>query len=346
MLAEVQGGKALRAERWHRRRDGTPVWGSCRSTPLRNSASEVVGCLNIFHDHSAERQARDMLLGLNRQLASRIAMRIAALEHADHRQEADPRPHSDTADADDGAASPTPSGEKILGQLTGGIAHDFNNLLTAIIGGLELTRRQVNDARSQRLIDGALAAAHRGAHLVSQLLAFSRQQMLHQEPVSLASLVTEACPLLERTAGSAITLRTALKRDVWPVMIDPHQMRIALVNLVANARDAMPTGGVLRIAVRNLATKAPSGRAGTREASPRGDWVAIEVHDSGAGMTHEVKARFFEPFFTTKPVGAGAGLGLAQVYGFIRQSGGDVRIETRVGHGTRIRLLLPRIASA
>ncbi len=225
-----------------------------------------------------------------------------------------------------------------IGQLTGGIAHDFNNLLTAVIGSLDLLLRRTDDEKIRRLASMALQAGERGATLTAQLLSFSRRQHLSPVPVEPNQVVASMADLLARSIGAAVTVELDLAEDVWRAMVDPTQLEVVLLNLAINARDAMPSGGVVRIATRNLAA-VPD--ALTAELNP-GAYVAIEVADTGAGMTPAVLARAFEPFFTTKGQGKGTGLGLAQVYGFARQSGGTVRIVSAENEGTVITLYLPR----
>jgi signal transduction histidine kinase len=225
-----------------------------------------------------------------------------------------------------------------LGHLTGGIAHDFNNLLTAILGGLEVTRMRIEDQRTIKLIDSSISAAQRGAKLIAQLMAFARRQNLQVEYLPINLLVEEMRELLERSVGSAVALTFHFASDAWPIMADASQVQTAILNLAINARDAMPNGGALRISTGNtLIDMQPPGT----ELSP-GDYVTLTVEDTGTGMTDEVKARLFEPFFTTKDVGKGTGLGLAQVYGFVRQSGGDVWVQSMLDRGTKITILLPR----
>lgn len=225
-----------------------------------------------------------------------------------------------------------------IGQLTGGIAHDFNNLLTAVIGSLDLLLRRTDDEKIRRLASMALQAGERGATLTAQLLSFSRRQHLSPVPVEPNEVVASMADLLARSIGAGVTVELDLADDVWRAMVDPTQLEVVLLNLAINARDAMPSGGVVRIATRNLAA-VPD--ALTAELNP-GAYVAIEVADTGAGMTPAVLARAFEPFFTTKGQGKGTGLGLAQVYGFARQSGGTVRIVSAENEGTVITLYLPR----
>jgi signal transduction histidine kinase len=222
-----------------------------------------------------------------------------------------------------------------IGQLTGGIAHDFNNLLTAIIGNLDLIRsRTVDNERLQRLSSNALEAARRGAKLSSQLLAFSRNQRLQLAPVSLSQLLNGMGDLINQSIGPSIELRTRLDPDCDTVLSDANQLELALLNLAVNARDAMPDGGRLVIETR------PASYRDVRDLAKRA-YVEISVKDSGSGMSDSVRARAMEPFFTTKPVGQGTGLGLSQVYGVVRESGGLVFIDSEPGEGTMIRMILP-----
>jgi PAS domain S-box-containing protein len=228
-----------------------------------------------------------------------------------------------------------------LGQLTGGIAHDFNNLLTTVLGNLELAERHEQAPDKLRLLRNATHAAERGATLIHHLLAFGRRQHLRPEPVDLNHLVAEAMEMLERALGPAIEIETALVHDLWPALADANQVEVALLNIAINARDAMPEGGRLIIRTANVAAADP-GRASEL---PPGDFVALTVVATGAGMEEEVLARAFDPFFTTKEVGKGSGLGLSQVYGMARQSDGMVRLESQPGVGTAVHVYLPRAAA-
>ena len=218
-----------------------------------------------------------------------------------------------------------------LGQLTGGIAHDFNNLLTVVVGGLDLIARQVTDARLKRYATNALTAAERGARLTAQLLAFSRVQRLEVKPTNVAPLVEAMRPLLRNVLGPAVIIQFALDEALMPVMADPTQLELAVLNLAINARDAMPDGGTLSI------TTTPVWIASDAELA-EGDYIELSVSDTGTGMTPGVLARAFDPFFTTKEVGKGTGLGLSMVYGVARQSGGTARIDSIPGEGTTIKL--------
>ena len=218
-----------------------------------------------------------------------------------------------------------------LGQLTGGIAHDFNNLLTVVVGGLDVVARRVEDEKLKRYAVNALTAAERGARLTGQLLAFSRVQRLEVRPVEVGPLIQNMRPLLRNVLGPGITKAFDIEEESVPVMADPTQLEVAVLNLAINARDAMPEGGVLKFATRSARIEGDS-------ELEDGDYVELTISDTGVGMTDDVASRAFEPFFTTKEVGKGTGLGLSMVYGMARQSGGTARIDTAPGKGTAIRL--------
>jgi signal transduction histidine kinase/CheY-like chemotaxis protein len=227
---------------------------------------------------------------------------------------------------------------EVIGQMTGGVAHDFNNLLTAVLGNLELATRRGKDDNIRRYLEGATQAAHRGARITSQLLAFSRTQRLQTEPIDLNAIVTAMGDLLFRTIGATVRIETVLERQLWPATADPSQIESVILNLAVNGRDAMPEGGRLTIATANVSKEDRSKPAEL----PPADFVCVSVSDTGSGMTDEVLSKAFEPFFTTKPVGSGTGLGLSQVYGIAKQTGGTVSIDTHVGTGTTVRVYLPR----
>jgi PAS domain S-box-containing protein len=221
-----------------------------------------------------------------------------------------------------------------LGQLTSGIAHDFNNLLAAVIGSLELLRPKLEHESAHRLLEIAVRAAGRGSQLTRQLLAFARKQHLTPRPVAVAALLSGLNEMLQRTLGGMVQVDMVLAEDLWPALADPTQLEQMVLNLAINARDAMPNGGRVRIAAGNVTIDAD-------DPGP-GDYVRLTVADAGHGMSPEVVQKAFDPFFTTKPMGKGSGLGLSQVYGVARQFGGTVRIESRVGVGTSVEVLLPR----
>jgi signal transduction histidine kinase/DNA-binding response OmpR family regulator len=212
-----------------------------------------------------------------------------------------------------------------VGQLTGGVAHDFNNLLTVVLGNIDImSRKQEDEARRARRIDAVRQAAERGRDLTKQLLAFSRRQHLRPVSLNVNTLIEAFTPLMRQAVGEAVTLELDLDTDALCAHVDPTQLETALLNLAVNARDAMPEGGTLRLSTRR-----------------QGPHVVIEVRDTGVGMSPEVRARVFEPFFTTKEVGKGSGLGLSQVYGFVRQSDGEVHLDSTPGKGTTFALWLP-----
>jgi signal transduction histidine kinase len=225
-----------------------------------------------------------------------------------------------------------------VGQLTGGLAHDFNNLLTAVVGSLDLLLRRTDDEKLRKLAGNALQAAERGAQLTSQLLAFSRRQRLQPTSLDPNEVVTGMGDLLARTIGPHIRIETRLEPHLWNALVDRTQIEVMLLNLALNARDAMPSGGRLTIQTSNLDHVPP---ALASELAP-GEYVAVTVADTGSGMSPEVQARAFEPFFTTKEQGRGTGLGLSQLYGFAKQSGGTARIESVEGQGTSVTIYLPR----
>jgi len=235
-----------------------------------------------------------------------------------------------------------------VGQLTGGIAHDFNNLLASMVSNLELMKLRIamgQGADIERYIDGALAVAGRAAALTHRLLAFSRRQTLDPRPVDVNRLVASMTELIQRTVGPAVQVDARLGEQVWTTRCDPNQLESALLNLAINARDAMPDGGRLAIVTENIVVD--DAYASQYPDVARGEYVAVSVADTGTGMTPEVAARAFDPFFTTKPIGQGTGLGLSMIYGFVKQSGGHIRIYSEPGRGTTVRMKLPRsLASA
>jgi two-component system NtrC family sensor kinase len=224
-----------------------------------------------------------------------------------------------------------------MGHLVGGIAHDFNNLLTVVGGNATLLCYRAADEPTRRRAAAILSVADRGERLIRQLLAFSRRRTLRPEAVALQGRISEIEELLHRSLREDIEMTIDLPKDLWPVMVDPGEFELALLNIAVNARDAMPNGGAFRLVARNA-------RSGDEMASAGlvGEFVAITLTDTGPGMPAEVMARAFEPYFTTKPTGLGSGLGLSQVYGFASQSGGSAALASAPGEGTAITLFLPR----
>jgi signal transduction histidine kinase/ActR/RegA family two-component response regulator len=229
-----------------------------------------------------------------------------------------------------------------VGQLTGGIAHDFNNMLAVVIGSLHMIQRRLakGDHDIGRFVEQALEGANRAATLTSRLLAFSRQQPLSPEPIEANRLVQGMSDLLSHTLGENIHVETVLGAGLWRCEADPTQLESVLVNLAVNARDAMPSGGRLTIETANAYL---DGDYASSERAKAGQYVMIAVSDTGQGMSREVLDKALDPFFTTKPVGKGTGLGLSQVYGFVKQSGGHLKIYSEPGHGTTVKIYLPRL---
>ena len=231
-----------------------------------------------------------------------------------------------------------------VGQLTGGIAHDFNNLLTIITGNLELVQDQLERPDLRQLVKKAQDAAELGAQLTNQLLSFARRRSQDVQTLQLNELLLSVTEMLRRTLGDHVSLSSSFAPDLWETQADASQFQSAIVNLAVNARDAMPKGGKLIIETRN--TILDAGQLGVELDVAPGHYVQLSVSDTGTGMAPEVRERAFEPFFTTKEKGRGTGLGLAMVYGFVKQSGGHITIYSELGHGTTFNLYLPRTGKA
>ena len=279
-----------------------------------------------YRTERALRAAQSKLRALNENLEQRVAEEMVRRQHIEE-------------------ALRQSQKMEAIGQLTGGVAHDFNNLLTIILGNLEtLEHRLPPENKLQRQVAAAIRGATRAAVLTDRLLAFSRRQPLAPRVIDVNGLVAGMSDLLRGTLGEGIRVETVLGGELWPAFVDASQLENALINLAVNARDAMPEGGMLTIETENCEIDAPETE--TETATPDdplpGQYVCIRVGDTGTGMSEEVRAKAFEPFFTTKDIGQGTGLGLSQVYGFIKQSGGHVRIDTEIGKGTTVRLYLPR----
>ena len=267
---------------------------------------------------------------LNATLEERVAERTRQLEtEMEERQKAE-------------AALAQAQKMEAVGQLTGGIAHDFNNLLTGILGSLELLDTRISQGRLNELnryVTAAQGAAKRAAALTHRLLAFARRQTLDPQPTNVNRLISDMEELVRRTMGPAIEIEVVGAAGLWTTLIDSNQLESALLNLCINARDAMPDGGRLTIETAN---KWLDGRTGRERGLPPGQYLSLCVTDTGTGMTPDVIERAFDPFYTTKPIGQGTGLGLSMVYGFARQSGGQIRIYSEVGQGTTVCLYMPR----
>jgi signal transduction histidine kinase/CheY-like chemotaxis protein len=283
--------------------------------------------------------ASDRLRAMNQELEHRVAARTRELTLLNAQLQAEIR----TKEA---AETQIRQMQKIeaLGQLTGGIAHDFNNMLAIILGSLELANRRLDKGRTKitDLINSAMDGARRAATLTHQLLAFSRQQPLAPAVADINGIVSHMAEILRRTLGETISLECVLAGGVWRTRVDPGQLENAILNLAVNARDAMPDGGRLTIETQNA--RLDDDYAAAQPEVAAGQYVLIAVTDTGTGMAAETVARAFDPFFTTKEKGRGTGLGLSQVYGFIKQSGGHIKIYSETGHGTSVKIYLPRFA--
>jgi PAS domain S-box-containing protein len=311
----VATGQHYDVEHRVRMQAGGYRWARSRAYPRRDEFGRIVKWYGSTEDIHDQKRAEAGLREANETLEARVAERTAELVEAQ-------------------AALAQAQKMEAVGQLTGGVAHDFNNLLMVVSGGLDMLGRHQDSERRQRIMDGMRQAVERGAALTRQLLTFSRRQALKPEPMALEQRIGDMRELLDRSLRGDITVEMQFAPDLWPINVDPTQLELAVLNLAVNARDAMPNGGMLTIRAQNVPTS-PGNEV-------QEDFVSLSVSDTGTGMDAAVLARAFEPFFTTKDVGKGSGLGLAQIYGFAKQSGGVVRIESEVGVGTTVVLLLPR----
>ena len=282
------------------RKDDSLFWASVVIDPIYE-AGELVGFAKITRDITERREAQIQLEQMQQQLAE-----------------------SRKLDA--------------LGQLTGGVAHDFNNLLMVISGGIHILKKGIgDDAKMQRAVAAIETATRRGAALTSQLLTFARRQSVNPQPIDIVERLEAVREVLNTGVGSAVQLSFDVDPMIWPVTIDVAELETALINLVINARDAMPGGGTITIGVHNVQN---------RDELHAGDHVAVSVADTGTGIAPDVMGRIFDPFFTTKPVGKGTGLGLSQVHGFAHQAGGTLKVDSELGKGTTVTILLPRDQAA
>ena len=298
------------SEGWRVRKDGSRFWASVVIDPIRNGDGELVGFAKVTRDITERMEAQRVLKETQEQLA--VSQKMEA-----------------------------------IGQLSGGIAHDFNNLLMIVIGNLETAQRSATDfagaTNLQRSLKNAMRGAQRAAALTSRLLAFSRRQALNPKSVDLNRFLNGAVEFVQRALGETIEIETVGSAGLWLVEVDPNQLEAALVNLAINARDAMPDGGKLTLEAANMFADDDYCRKNP-EILP-GQYVVLCVSDTGAGMSPDVLSRAFEPFFTTKELGQGTGLGLSQVYGFVKQSGGHVKLYSEPGLGTTVKIYLPRLTS-
>ena len=321
--ASLAAGAVYETEFRLRRADGAWRWHIARAAPLMGDDGKVTRWIGTNTDIDDQKATTDALADLNATLEQQVEERTTELMVAEE-------------------ALRQSQKMEAVGQLTGGIAHDFNNLLAAISGSLELLSIRLADGRVDalpRYIDSAQTAAKRAAALTQRLLAFSRRQTLDARPVNLNRLIADMEDLIRRTVGPSIVMEVVGSGGLWQTLVDPNQLENALLNLCINARDAMPDGGRLTIETANKWLDDRSAKE--RDLTP-GQYVSLCVTDTGTGMTPDVIARAFDPFFTTKPLGQGTGLGLSMIYGFVRQSGGQVRIYSEIGEGTTMCLYLPR----
>jgi PAS domain S-box-containing protein len=339
IIATAMAGKVREFEldfRIVRPADGELRWIQARRLVFYDAAGTPVRVVGVSVDVTDQKRAAAQMRAFTETLEEAVRERTQKLE--------------DEFEARKRAEEQLRQAQKMeaVGQLTGGVAHDFNNLLTIIQGGLEMIGRQVAGLESspvatrvQRGKDMALEAVRRAARLTERLLAFARQQPLEPKTIDSNKLVAGVCELLRRTLGETIALETVLAGGLWATHADPNQLENAVLNLVVNARDAMPNGGKVTIETANSHLD-DAYVARTAEPVKAGQYVLISVSDTGAGMDRATKERAFEPFYTTKGVGKGTGLGLSQVYGFVRQSAGHVAIYSEIGEGTTVKIYLPR----
>ena len=306
-LAEAAKQGRFEAEGWRMRKDGSRFWASVVIDRITDEAGELVGFAKVTRDVTERKQAQEEL--------QRVQLQLAASQKLE-----------------------------AVGQLSGGIAHDFNNLLMIVLGNLETAERNsrglTNGTNLQRALANAKRGAQRAAALTSRLLAFSRRQALDPQPINLNNFLNGLQEFLQRTLGERIEVQTVGSAGLWSIEADTNHLESAIINLGINARDAMPDGGKLTVEAVNVLADEDYCRVNP-ELSP-GQYVIVCVTDTGTGMTADVLNHAFEPFFTTKESGQGTGLGLSQVYGFVKQSGGHVKIYSEVGQGTSIRMYFPR----
>ena len=310
-IAEKEG--RFEAEGWRVRKDGSRFWANAIVDPVDDEAGRLIGFAKVTRDITDRHQAEEVVERAREQLVQ--SQKIES-----------------------------------VGQLTGGVAHDFNNLLTIIIGNLEIAQRHIGTlsggvaVQLSRVVGNAMTGARRAATLTQRLLAFSRRQPLSPKALDVNKFIAASVEFLQRSLGETIEVQAVGGGGLWQVEIDPNQLEATLLNLAVNARDAMPDGGKLTIETSNAFLDQEYCRSNP-EVMP-GQYVLIAVSDTGVGMTKDVAGRAFDPFFTTKEVGQGTGLGLSQVYGFVKQSAGHVKIYTESGEGTTGKIYLPRLSGA
>jgi PAS domain S-box-containing protein len=284
-------------EGWRVRKDGTFFWASVVIDPIRDDENRLIGFAKITRDITERREAQQEL--------EKLQLRLAQSQKLD-----------------------------ALGQLTGGVAHDFNNLLMVITGSLNALKKMAgDDPKALRAVQAIDTASQRGAALTSQLLSFARRQSVNPQTIDVRDSIFSVRDVLDTGLGSAIELQIEADNRIWPITVDRAEFETALVNLVINARDAMPKGGKVTVQAKNVFVN---------DGVAKGDFVAIKVRDTGTGIPDDVVAKIFDPFFTTKPIGKGTGLGLSQVHGFVHQAGGTIAVDSELGKGTSFTVCLPR----
>ncbi len=322
----VAAGQPFEIEYRLRHHAGEYRWALSRATLSHGPAGNNLRWYGTITDIHDRRSAESALRQLNDTLEQRVAEEVAQRAKAE-----DALRQAQKMEA--------------VGQLTGGIAHDFNNLLTVIAGNIDTAARALahggGDIRARRALESAMNGAERATALTQRLLAFARRQPLAPRPVDVGKLVAGMSDLLKRALGETIRLDVSAAPALWQVNADPNQLESAILNLAVNARDAMPAGG--RLSIRTDNENIDPAIAAQHAGLQPGDYVTAAVSDTGTGMPPEIISRAFEPFFTTKEVGRGTGLGLSQVYGFVKQSGGYVMIQSRVGEGSVVKIHLPRV---
>jgi len=305
-------------EKRYLRSDGSPYWVNVTSALVRRASGEPDYVIAVVEDISARKRAEAELRRINEELERRVEKEVGKrLEVEQSLRQAQKM--------------------EAIGQITGGVAHDFNNILTTVIGNLDrIADQSAADDPRRRFAENALRGAEQGARLTQHLLSFARRQRLEPEVIGLDRVLASMLALARQAVSETVELSLELGADLWSCRVDQAQLQSAILNLVINARDAMPKGGRVVIAAHNV----PIG-SDVADLAP-GEYVRLAVKDNGSGMTPEVLARVFEPFFTTKEPGKGSGLGLSMVYGFAKQSGGTARIESVPGAGTTVQIYLPR----
>lgn len=317
--------------------EGDEVWTRVSGIPLTDGEGAVTGSISVIVDIDEQKRAQEALAQAAQKLEGDVAARTAELEEALLLLQAE-------AAERERAESALRQSQKMeaVGQLTGGIAHDFNNILTGVIGALDIMKRRIATGRLddlERYMDIALTSAQRAAGLTARLLAFSRRQSLDSRPTDINALVRSLEDLLHRTMSEKVDISILPGDDVPPGVVDANQLESAIINLAINARDAMPDGG--KLTLETSVTDLDDDYIADRPGIAPGRYVVVAVSDTGVGMDSSTLEKVFEPFYTTKPIGQGTGLGLSMVYGFAKQSNGQVRIHSSPGIGTSVKLYLP-----